>query len=195
MPRDITEFLVSADGKKTLPNTPLDSMEVKTIKIITGAKSHILVIDVDDPTSIENARLLSKISENDLIVISSQYELSDVFEGKCRYKVLYNYNSDKELSNPRTKKDENGNTIPQPVEIFYNKNKLASIIGKRHDGYEYKMYNHLTDIHFDLQDIVNYKINFKLTGKSQGNEAVIKEEKKDNDIILPSDCEEVDALE
>ena len=195
MPRDITEFLVSADGKKTLPNTPLDSMEVKTIKIITGAKSHILVIDVDDPTSIENTRLLSKISENDLIVISSQYELSDVFEGKCRYKVLYNYNSDKELSNPRTKKDENGNTIPQPVEIFYNKNKLASIIGKRHDGYEYKMYNHLTDIHFDLQDIVNYKINFKLTGKSQGNEAVIKEEKKDNDIILPSDCEEVDALE
>ena len=52
MPRDITEFLVSADGKKTLPNTPLDSMEVKTIKIITGAKSHILFIYVDDTTSI-----------------------------------------------------------------------------------------------------------------------------------------------
>ena len=195
MARDIREFLIGANGKKTLPNTPLDSMEVKTIKVITGVQSHILVIDVDDPSSEENQRLLSRISPNDLFVVSSQYTLEDVFSGSCRYKVLYNYNSEKELSNPRTKKDENGNTIPQPVEIFYNKSKTASVIGQRDDGYEYVIYNHLTDIHFDLKDIVSYKINFKLMGKSQGNEKIERTIEDKEVFDLPSDCQEVNALE
>ena len=195
MSRDIRQFLVSADGKKTLVNTPLDSMETKTLKVITGVQSHILVIDVDDPKSRENDILLSKISPNDLFVVSSQYTLEDVFSGTCRYKVLYNYNSDRELSNPRTKKDENGNTVPQPVEIFYNKSKLASIIGKRDDGYEYVVYGKLNDIHFDLKDVVSYKLNFKLVGKSQGNETIERKDDVEDVLDIPSEAQDVDAVE
>lgn len=188
------DTILSANGKITLVNTPIDSMETKTLKIVTGSKTNLLVVDVDDPTSQENKTLLTKISPNDCFVVSTQYTLEDVFSGMCRYKIIYRYNSDKELSNPRTKKDENGNTIPQPVEIFYNSSKSCSVIGARSDGYEYKMYNKITDIHFDLNDVVQYKLNFKLTGKSQGNDKLNREEKEEK-LILPNDCQEVDADE
>lgn len=186
--------ILSANGKITLMNTPIDSMETKTLKVVTGSSTHILVIDVDDPTSSENKSLLSKISPNDCFVVSSKYTLEDVFSGTCRYKVIYRYNSEKELSNPRTKKDDNGNTIPQPVEIFYNSSKSCSVIGERHDGYEYKMYNKITDIHFDLNDVVSYKLNFKLVGKSQGNDKIERKEPEEK-ILLPNDCQEVSAEE
>ena len=186
--------ILSANGKITLVDTPIDSMETKTLKIVTGSKTKLLVIDVDDPTSKENENLLKKISPNDCFVVSSQYTLEDVFAGECRYKVVYRYNSEKELSNPRTKKDDNGNTIPQPVEIFYNSSKSCSVIGARHDGYEYKMYNKITDIHFDLNDVVSYKLNFKLTGKSQGNDKISRKEPEDK-LVIPSDCQEVNAEE
>ena len=190
----MNDTILSANGKITLVNTPIDSMETKTLKIVTGIQNHLLVIDVDDPASEENKVLLTKISPNDCFVVSSQYTLEDVFSGNCRYKIIYRYNSNKELSNPRTKKDEFGNTIPQPVEIFYNSTKSCSVIGARHDGYEYKMYNKITDIHFDLNDVVSYKLNFKLVGKPQGNEKIDREENEEK-LLLPNDCQEVDADE
>lgn len=186
--------VLPANGKKDLVNTDLDSKTVETLKLVTGLETNILCIDVDDPSCENNQKLLKMVSPNDCFVVSSQYTMGDVFEGKCRYKLLYRYKGDKELSNPRTKKDEFGNTIPQPIEIFYNKNKKVSVIGKRDDGYEYVMYNKLTDIHFDLQDIVDYKINFKLVGKSIGNGRI---EKKPVEEVyeLPNETQEVDNNE
>lgn len=196
---DTKSYIVPANGKIDLVNTDLDSKTVKTLKIQTGVSSHILCIDVDNPKAPTVSKLLDLISPNDCFVVSSQYTLDDVINQRCRFKILYRYNSEKELSNPRTKRDENGNTIPQPIEIFYNSSKKVSVIGARHDGYEYVMYNKLTDIHFDLQDIVDYKINFKLVGKQQGNSKVTEKreekEKEDSKFIIPTESEDVDPIE
>lgn len=193
----IENIIMSANGKITLMNTPLDSMETKTLKLITGVASGMLVIDVDNPSDDSVARLLKLISKKDCFVVSSQYTLDDVFNQRCRFKIIYNYNSDKELPNPRLKKDEFGNSIPLPIEIFYNKSKNASIIGDRHDGYKYVMYNSITDIHFDLQDIVDYKIKFKLVRKNQGNEKIERVSKEDElfKSLTPEESEEVNSQE
>lgn len=189
-------YILPANGKVDLVDTDLDSKTVQTLKVQTGVKSHILCIDVDEPKSAYVKKLLSLVSLNDCFVVSSQYTLDDVLNQRCRFKILYKYNSEKEISNPRTKKDKDGNTIPQPIEIFYNSSKKVAVIGARGDGYEYKMYNKLTDIHFDLQDIVDYKINFKLVGKPQGNDKIErKEENIEEKYNLPSDCQEVDNKE
>lgn len=193
------EYISASNGKIDLVDTDLDSLSAQTVKLQTGISSHILCIDVDDPTCEANKRLLDLISINDCFVISSQYTFDDVINQRCRYKILYRYNSEKEITVPRTKKDSEGNTIPQPIEIFYNSKRKVAILGKRNDGYDYVMYNQLTDIHFDLQDIVDYKINFKLVGKDQGNTPIIekREQKEEEKLALeiPEDAETVDIEE
>lgn len=193
----IEDIIIPAQGKINLVGTPIDSMETKTLKVITGKKSNIIAIDVDGFENPNVATLLKLISPNDCFVVSSQFTLDDVFAQKCRFKVLYNYYGDKELTNPRSKKDEDGKTIPQPIEIFYNKSRNVSIIGDRHDGYEYVMYNTITDIHFDLQDVVDYKIKFKLVGKNQGNSTIDRISSEEEQILslIPTESEEVNSIE
>ena len=128
------KYITPASGKIDLVDTDLDSLTVETLKIQTGIESHIICIDVDDPTCEGTARLLNKVSINDCCVVSSQYTMDDVINQRCRFKILYRYNSEKEITVPRTKKDENGNTIPQPIEIFYNSKKKVAVLGKRDDG-------------------------------------------------------------
>lgn len=142
------EYLGAGIGKKK-SNKPLLSPDTTTITLTTGSETGYLVVDIDYPKSPNAQKILPYLRPNDFIIYSSEYELQDVFNGNCRYKVIYKYDG-KDI--PRKKANVN-------VEVFY-KHKVA-IAGKRDDGYEYINSGTIQEINYDLNDIVETKIPFK----------------------------------
>lgn len=148
------EFLHSAVGKVRTKKNLLHP-STKTVQLQTGIESGYLALDIDDPKHENNKKLLDLISKEDFIVYSSQYTLEDVFNGKCRYKVIYYYPNGKHIPNKKTNK---------AIEIFYQKARWVAIAGKRDDGYEYNFNGKVSSIHFDVNDILETPVPFDLLG-------------------------------
>jgi len=143
------EYFGAGIGKRKL-NKPILSPDVTTLTLKTGSETGYLVVDVDYPESDNARKILNYLRKDDFIVYSSEYSIDDVFNGSCRYKVIYKYDG-KDI--PKKKGNVN-------VEVFY-KHPIA-IAGKRDDGYEYINNNgKIQEINYDLNDIVQVKIPFK----------------------------------
>ena len=142
-------YLSAGIGKKRL-NKPLLSPDTTTINLNTGLDSEYLVLDIDNPYSIQNNKLLKLLNKDSYIVYSSQYTIDDVFSGKCRYKVIFKY---KGTEIPRKKKNVN-------IECFY-KHPVA-IAGNRDDGYEYiNNRGKIEYIHFNVNDVLEEFVPFE----------------------------------
>lgn len=143
------KYLSAGIGKKRL-NKPILSPDVTTINLNTGINTEFLVLDIDYPESENARRLLNYITKDNFIVYSSKYTIDDVFNSKCRYKIIYKYKGNVDIP----KKRNNIN-----IEVFY-KHPVA-IAGKRDDGYEYINNNgEIKEIDFNINDILEIEVPF-----------------------------------
>lgn len=172
--KDLKEHYVAGYGKQANPKISILNPNVTTLHLNTGEESRVLVVDVDEPDTPYAYAVRDKMRRNDFIVYSSQYTLNDVFNGKCKFKVFYEYHG---VRLPRKKKNK-------AVEILYGKNNLAGFAGKRGDGYEYVISslseNEIKPLHFDINDVVEHKVEkFDLfAGKEKLEKKKEKEEEK-----------------
>ena len=149
---ELREHFVAGYGKQANHKIGLLNPNVTTIHLNTGEASRVLVVDVDDPYSEQARAVRERIRRNDFIVYSSKHTLNDVFNGKCKFKVFYEYHG------VRLPKKKN-NTA---VEVFYGDKNLAAFAGKRGDGYDYVISSlsekTIKPLHFDINDVVENKI-------------------------------------
>ena len=186
--KDLKDFYVGGYGKQVNFKTSIMNPNVTSLHLNTGEESRVLVVDVDDPESEQAEAVRKRIRRDDFIVYSSKYNLNDVFAGKCKFKVFYEYHG---VRLPRKKKNVN-------VEIFYGDKNVAGFAGKRGDGYEYVISslceNQIKPLHFDINDVVEYKVDgFDLFhGKEKLEKKVQKEPK--NKVVLEEELHEEDML-
>lgn len=188
--KDLKDFYIGGYGKQVNFKVSILNPNITSLHLETGEDSKVLVVDVDEPSSDYASAVRKKIRRDDFIVYSTQYTLDDVFKGKCKFKVFYEYEG---IKLPRKKK----NTA---VEIFYGAKNVAGFAGQRGDGYEYKISSlckgEIKPLHFDVNDVVEIKIKEfdlfhgadKLKEKQQKeeNKRIIVEEgnnEKDEDIL------------
>ena len=169
------QFYVGGYGKEVNFKTSIMNPNVTSLHLNTGEESRVLVVDVDVPDSEHAEAVRKRIRRDDFIVYSSKYTLNDVFEGKCKFKVFYEYVG---VKLPRKKKNVN-------VEIFYGSKNVAGFAGKRGDGYEYVISTlakgEIKPLHFDINDVVENKVDgFDLF---HGKEKLKKKQDKIQDNI------------
>jgi len=173
--KDLKQFYVGGYGKEVNFKTSIMNPNVTSLHLNTGEESRVLVVDVDVPDSEHAEAVRKRIRRDDFIVYSSKYTLNDVFEGKCKFKVFYEYVG---VKLPRKKKNVN-------VEIFYGSKNVAGFAGKRGDGYEYVISTlakgEIKPLHFDINDVVENKVDgFDLF---HGKEKLKKKQDKIQDNI------------
>ncbi len=178
--KELKDHYVAGFGKQANPKVNILNPNVTTLHLNTGEASRVLVVDVDEPDSNEAMSVREKMRRDDFIVYSSQYTLNDVFEGKCKFKVFYEYHG---IRLPKKKKNTH-------VEIFYGDKNLAAFAGKRGDGYEYIISNlsdyEIKPLHFDINDVVEHKVEkFDLfNGKQKLEDKFVKEEERKKKVVL-----------
>lgn len=171
---EIEKILQAADGKITLSKTNIKSLRTKTLKLICGVNTGYLALDVDEYDNKYNEILLNYLKEkNNLIIHSDKYTIDDVFNGKCRYKVIFKYNG----ANIVNKKEN------KHIEVFYTKTgKSVCIWGKKNDYEKYKYQGKAQDLYFDINEILKVKVPFNLFGndiKIKNKKETIKKPKKE----------------
>jgi len=188
--KDLKEHYVGGYGKQANFKVSILNPNITTLHLNTGEESRVLVVDVDNPESEQADAVRKKIRRDDFIVYSSQYTLNDVFAGKCKFKVFYEYHG---VRLPKKKNNTN-------VEIFYGKKNLAGFAGKRGDGYEYTISSlskgEIKPLHFDINDVVEYKVEkFDLFhGKEKLKSKLEKEQNTSTTVILTENGEDDDIL-
>lgn len=186
--KDLKEHFIGGYGKTPNHKVKIRNPNVTSLHLNTGPDSNVLVVDVDKPQSEEAEEVRKRIRRDDFIVYSSQYTLDDVFNGKCKFKVFYEYHG-KRL--PRKKKNHN-------VEIFYANKNVAGFAGKRGDGYEYKISKlskyEIKPLHFDVNEVVEVKIKeFDLFNQFLDDDKTV-EKKEEKDLSETYEVSDEDFL-
>ena len=187
--KDLKDHYVGGYGKQANFKASILNPNITTLHLNTGEQSRVLVVDVDDPQSEQADAVRSRIRRNDFIVYSSQYTLNDVFDGKCKFKVFYEYHG------VRLPKKKHNTT----VEIFYGHKNLAAFAGKRGDGYEYVISSlsegEIKPLHFDINDVVENKVEkFDLFHGREKLLAKKEKEEKKKKVVLTEDFQDEDIL-
>lgn len=181
--RDLEDFYVGGYGKQVNFKVSILNPNITSLHLETGEDSNVLVVDIDEPSSSFAKAVRSRIRRDDFIVYGSQYKLNDVFDGKCKFKVFYEYQG---VKLPRKK-----NNIA--VEVFYGSKNVAGFAGQRGDGFEYKISSLskgiIKPLHFDVNDVVENKIQgFDLFHGT--NKLKQKQQKKEEHRIVIEETEE-----
>ena len=188
--KDLKEHYVGGFGKVANRKISIKNPNVTTLHLNTGEASKVIVVDVDEPDSHEAKEVRKRIRRDDFIVYSSQYNLNDVFNGRCKFKVFYEWDGSRL---PRKKKNHN-------VEIFYADKNLGAFAGKRGDGYEYRISNlskgEIKPLHFDVNDVVEVKIaEFDFFNPKKAKKKKAKKQKVEKITVDDSDVEGGEASE
>ena len=161
------EDLEGAQGKFNLTKDFINS-DITTWKVKCGPTSEYLALDVDNPKVYGAKLLLNNITKEDFIVYDSKFTLEDVFNQKCRFKVIFKHKGE-----PITFSKYN-----KAVEVFYTKKgKSVAVFGEKEKGTKYNFSGEVKQLRLDVNLFLEKKVKFSLISKDYTTNKIIREEK------------------